>query len=67
MEMPVVAVEESAFSLINRLLSLHTKVVAHKALALAPKAGQVLQQPTNTDVHLHNTVYLQHFICDPTL
>lgn len=62
--MLVVAVEESTFILINRL-SLHTKVVAHKALALTPKAGQVLQ--TNTDVHLPNTVYLQHFICDPIL
>lgn len=61
--MPVVAVEESTFSLINRL-SLHTKVVAHKALTLAPEAGQ---RPTNIDVHLPNTVYLQHFICDPVL
>lgn len=61
--MPVVAVEESTFSLINRL-SLHTKVVAHKVLTLAPEAGQ---RPTNIHVHLPNTVYLQHFICDPVL
>lgn len=63
MEIPVVAVKESTFSPINRF-SLHTKVVAHKVLTLAPEAGQ---QPTNIHVHLPNTVYLQHFICDPVL
>lgn len=57
--------EESTSMLINGL-SLHTKVAAHKALALAPKACQVvLPWPANTDVHLPSTVCLQHLSVIP--
>lgn len=57
--------EESTSMLINGL-SLHTKVAAHKALALTPKACQgMLPQPTNTDVHLPSTVCLLHLSVIP--